>query len=553
MAARDSVLILCGGVPLDPRCEHTLKWPTEEAQQLYFSSRKVAVFQGLSFLRKGSPVKVPIGIEELEKADVCYAYAQNGLDKIRYYFITHKEYVSDGVTKIFLQLDVLQTYQFDWQLPACFVEREHVSDDTPGKHLLDEGLEIGPIKAQRSNDIISLNELAIIFQTSVTLGYGGAGDDTYSIGQDVTPMLMSGVFSGYQLYASPATNNGLAYINSMLQTLDADGKTDGIVSIWMYPKALIDAPWREDGAPVRVKGAMYATINGADPAPSVDLYAPRNKKLLAYPYCYAYVYNNNGQGAIFRYEDFEGRTPVFNMYGNVLNDGVVRLNPQNHRGIANDNESGISLSGFPTCAWTQDMYKIWMAQNANTQALTISQGEHEKTMSNVMGAVGGAQAVMGLLLDMGNGGGNVSQGLSTMYNAYNAHYQAQQKIEGVMAQRKDYQVVPPQSKGVQSPASNIALGLQTFTYSDMSIRREYAERIDAYFDMYGYRVNQVKAPAYTNRPMWNYIKTVGCVVNGGFDAEDRRAIAAIFDNGVTWWMAPEIMYRYDLAAGNVDV
>lgn len=548
MPVRDSVLILCGGVPLDCRYEHTLKWATEEAQQVYFSSRKVAVFQGLSFLRKGSPVKVPVALEELEKADVSYAYAQNGLGKIRYYFITQKEYVSEGVSKIYLQLDVLQTYQFDWTLPACFVEREHVNDDLPGNHLLDEGLELGPMTAHASADFVALNELAIVFQTSVTLGYGSAADDSYSVGQDVLPVIIQGVFSGYNLYACPATNDGLAYINSMFEYLDSNGKTDGIVSIWMYPKNLINAPWREDGAPVRIDSPMMTTMTGASVS-TLDGYAPRNKKLLAYPYCYLYAYNNNGQAGIYHYERFADRTPVFNFYGNVLNDGIVRMNPQNYRGIANDNESGLSLNGFPTCAWTQDMYKIWMAQTANTQALTISQGEHGKTMANIQGAVGAAQTFSGLL----GAPGQVGSGIGTMFNAYQSHYQAQQKIEGVMAQRNDYQVIPPQAKGVQSPGSNITLGLQTFTFSNMCIQREFAERLDAYFDMYGYKVNMVKKPTYTNRPMWNYIKTVGCVVQGDIDAEERRAIASIFDNGVTWWMAPETMYRYDLAAGNIDV
>ena len=53
------------------------------------------------------------------------------------------EYVNDNMTDVYIKLDVFQTYQFDFQYKKCFVEREHVNDDTVGLHTVPENLETG--------------------------------------------------------------------------------------------------------------------------------------------------------------------------------------------------------------------------------------------------------------------------------------------------------------------------------------------------------------------------------------------------------------------------
>ena len=125
------------------------------------------------------------------------------------------------------------------------------------------------------------------------------------------------------------------------------------------------------------------------------------------------------------------------------------------------------------------------------------------------------------------------------------------QARSILAAREDKQVQPPQAKGGQSGSCNVTMGLQNFRVCTKSIRKDQARRLDQFFDMYGYQTNEVKTPELMSRSMWNYVKTVGCVILGGIDADDRRRIGAIFDKGITLWHAPDTMYRYDLAAGNV--
>ena len=77
-----------------------------------------------------------------------------------YAFITSCEMVNPGVTRINFELDVIQTYQFNWNLHQCFIERCHELTDSPGSNILDEGLELGEYII---NDAKQINSMIILF------------------------------------------------------------------------------------------------------------------------------------------------------------------------------------------------------------------------------------------------------------------------------------------------------------------------------------------------------------------------------------------------------
>ena len=78
------------------------------------------------------------------------------------------------------------------------------------------------------------------------------------------------------------------------------------------------------------------------------------------------------------------------------------------------------------------------------------------------------------------------------------------------------------------------------------IRREFAEIIDGYFNMFGYATNRVKQPNRNSRPHWNYVKTKGCVLHGGVPADDMAHICAIYDRGITFWKHGSEVGNYSL-------
>ena len=61
-------------------------------------------------LKKGQTVIVPISYYD-NKLQYCnYCYFVNDENRIEYYFIIEKEYVNEYNTKLYLKLDVFQTY-----------------------------------------------------------------------------------------------------------------------------------------------------------------------------------------------------------------------------------------------------------------------------------------------------------------------------------------------------------------------------------------------------------------------------------------------------------
>lgn len=72
-------------------------------------------------------------------------------------------------------------------------------------------------------------------------------------------------------------------------------------------------------------------------------------------------------------------------------------------------------------------------------------------------------------------------------------------------------------------------------FTRYSIKRQFAERIDKFFDMYGYLTNTLKIPNINNRPHWNYVKTIGANIIANIPELDLLKIRNLFDNGITLW------------------
>ena len=85
-------------------------------------------------------------------------------------------------------------------------------------------------------------------------------------------------------------------------------------------------------------------------------------------------------------------------------------------------------------------------------------------------------------------------------------------------------------------------------FTRYSIKRQFAERIDMYFDMYGYQTNKVKLPNITGRPNWNYVKTHGLNAlqksTANIPQEDFLEFKNLFNNGTTLWHNPATFLDY---------
>ena len=114
-----------------------------------------------------------------------------------------------------------------------------------------------------------------------------------------------------------------------------------------------------------------------------------------------------------------------------------------------------------------------------------------------------------------------------------------------MIAKKQHSLIPPSTRGDLNGGDVItADSKNNFRFYRMSIKSEYASKIDKFFDMFGYATNIVKTPNITGRRNWNYVKTLECNFEGDIPQAYLQKIRSIFNNGITLWHNPQTMLDY---------
>ena len=419
------------------------------------------------------------------------------------------------------------------------MEREHSVTDAYGENTIDEGLDTGDLVPVESAMVDMDDYCTIIMSTIDLVNYykgtiyrtmGGLHDNTYC---------------GVGLYA--ISNAYHVKLQDLLYKMDGDkemgGVTDAVINMWTYPKSLVqlesNEEWESDDEDFnpfkKVLGSSGAMmVRGNRPDTMAGRYVPVNNKLRQYPYSLLYMTNNMGSAATYRYEywhtdgEAEGYDYVFRVTGSVGADAAAKIYPSYYHNIADNYafDDGLTMSGFPTCAWNSDTFKLWLAQNQNQHSLMRSTAGVQVAAGAII-ATGGALATatgFGSLV----GAGTIATGMGMMASGLNSTLQ-------LNAQIKDAAVQPPAARGSQSSSVNIAAKRHCFQIIHKSVDEYHAKRLDDFFTMYGYKTCLVKKPNVDSRPHFNYVKTVASNVRGNICHADLAKINAVFDRGITFW------------------
>lgn len=118
---------------------------------------------------------------------LIYNDIKDGVGMIYYYFITDYEFITTSTTKVYITLDIWNTYQFNHSVMSSFVERCHVPRWTenmlPTNNFEDEGVDTGDmLQIEEPTEICELNK-SVVVVSSVPMGYipsptgGGSNND----------------------------------------------------------------------------------------------------------------------------------------------------------------------------------------------------------------------------------------------------------------------------------------------------------------------------------------------------------------------------------------
>lgn len=142
--APDTDIYLLANVECDKSYDNVKYFATKNAQHSYMSSKIVKSFTNQSYGRvnKGT-FRLFCKADDVYQCN--YLMFQNTAfgNKWFYAFINSIEYVSNNTCEVRFTIDLFQTWFLDCTLGQCFVEREHVTDDSIGAHTLNEDVPTG--------------------------------------------------------------------------------------------------------------------------------------------------------------------------------------------------------------------------------------------------------------------------------------------------------------------------------------------------------------------------------------------------------------------------
>lgn len=533
--APNSTIRILHGIRWNPDYKDTVYWNDENTKETYFISKTKYTLTEQSYQRAGSGViRVQLPIDNLYDCNYIMFRNTSYENKWFYAFILGLTYVNNITTEITYAIDDMTTWFNNVDMNPCFVEREHVNSDAIGEHLEPE-----PISISNMTYRVPLHTDIMNNDYSVILAVADNNQISFS-GFNIARGHVSGLYTGVLFISIDITSaGGITQLNTLLDDIVNNNLTDSVVGLFMYPNSMFDTgvtPHREFYTVPRTY--MYQSLDG---------YVPKNNKLFTYPFNFMEFSDDNGHSYDLRCELFNDSENgfQFEIRGILSCEPKIICFPNNYLNNLNQIAYKITMSDFPQCAFAVDSYKAWVA-NRGKEFLDL---EREQIKTNWIGT--GVNYFSSIPSSVSGGGANAL--LGTASSIANLAVQGQRTLldyERTNIQFEQAYYAPDRVKGSNAGDALAVTRLADFYFKQCCLTAEEAQRADDFLSMYGYAVNRVKIPNINVRQNWNFVKTRNSKVTSkdvnGCPADVVANINKIFNDGVTFWMNPANVGRYDL-------
>lgn len=525
----NSKILLVKNIHIDRQYTNVLSY--SEAQMLELcQANLVAQADNYSFLRTTGTIMAGFTYAQCLQANYIAFQNPDYSNKWFFAWIDDVIYKGDKNTEITFTIDAWSTWFDKWNKKVCFINRQHVNDDTIGLHTIPENLDVGEvIQESITEDLAYGNEY----------GYWIAVASNWTIkdGSDGTEMLESNKgtqYSGITVYDNTVFGTQLFFFNIqsissfkdlvlLLLRTNVDGHIEDVQNIFILPDVAIEqSKLTQHQASVGGQSFSFYTM-GYDLTPekfntvinkitSFSDYTPKNNKCFVYPYNYLFVSNNQGSNNIYKYEDFNTETCVFENQFSIAIGGSGRIVPKNYKGMATNDDEALALGKYPTCAWSSDAFTNWLTQNSVNMAVSL--GLTAGAVATTI-ATGGATApaLAGAVMSVA---GNIGNTIGQFYQAS----------------------LLPNISGGQATGDVIwAYNRNMFSFRQMRVKTEYLKIIDDYFTRFGYAIKSLAMPNITGRQYWNYVE-IGSSEEIGYGEVPAKYMDIINNacrRGVTIW------------------
>lgn len=583
----DTYIRLIKNCPLDNRYEHTIYFPSLYAQELHFKNLPAITLEKQSYQRYANGVlTIQSKIENLYNCNYLMFRNQSFENKWFYAFITKIEYVNNVTCRLYYELDIMQTWFFDYTLEDCFVEREHSKTDIIGENLIHEDVYFGPYTygeqiTPRSDDGLTMKDLSVVIMYNPSLL-----SEISNIIADADEFrykgnFYGGVYNGVNFLVFPSKATSIENLNKIISSIDFTS-FGGFLSAFMIPTMFLPfkkSEYNEYNNHIFFDLPRNTTFDG---------YTPKNNKLFTYPYTCANLTANRSGGNDFAFEYFladeskdelVGSVATFMATGNLCANPASMAYPLYYKNVFFYTEGGVTIPSYPMCTWGSDGMTEWVNNHLLKTLATVG-------VTSALGGVSPATALGGEILgpsvdgysaiDVGSAVGPVmssvgptqsfasnytpninwlKNGITTLNSGIKQGLNTHMGILGAIGMARS-EFDPGNVHG--NVDGDVLMGTEAgreIVARVKHITKHYAKIVDDYFSRFGYATMQIKKPNRNVRPFWTYVKTKGCNITSGYENEngdrtgglpssDLSNICAIYDRGITFWQPYAVIGDY---------
>lgn len=534
--------------------ENTLVFNSKEEQADYFMQQGSYYWgaDNFTFIKDGV-LRVNGNVNDFYKYNYLMYKNTKFTDKWFYAYITNIEYLNEQVTLIYYQLDVIQTWYFDYQIKKSYVDRQHLLNDTYSS--VPDTVATGKLVQIGKWEINYTGSYFVFLTNDVTK------DDTSSL--ETLSFVCGRYTCPCQVVYFPATPDGARDLNNFIQSVSNRGRADRILSCVFIPflnSSMLNMETTEktgtDVGDFTVVNSI--TFNSEQMTLSFtpnSIVGLEYAKMRTMPYSEIRVTDmTTGQYIQLDFAKFnlfsQDNTCKFRLQCTISPNPTIRVIPMNYCGqlFAYDNALVINCNTVMTTINNQ--YANYMMRNGNINNLNKEFAKGERSLatqgaqlSRNQAIVGGGMSALGSLASRDIGGA-IRSGVG-MYNAnqnfnqqkQEINYSAYEKIASISAQEDSAGKMASQMTDISDGAMNRLVYENGLLFTEFSLDNYYKKNVTNFWKMYGYPVHELTEVNHrVPNQNWCYCKVVSPnIVGRGIPQNDLTEIAGLYEKGLTWW------------------
>lgn len=474
-------------------------------QKQYFEGLEGLEFLNCTYQREDDGEYMQLNIN----ADYCelynYVMFQNGnyTNKWFYAFIEKIQYINPNTSRLFLKLDVFQTFMFDYSIGQTFIERE--TPPTDYYNFLDDIPSQGKLK--------TVYEKKFVFKKA----FSQKGKFIVYLNADVTKEKCADLevktcrIGSYTIPCMVCLFDTSDEIANFLFKVGNLGRSDRVQSAFYLPtsEGLQFTTSTNDGGDIgksfKVVESVQITI-GKEYSFDID-YTPEFMKEYSYPYSEIQVIDTiTGQSITLDWCKFNNPKKISFEIRPVFDEiGSYKIIPCGYNGANYSIENALSVEG--KCD-----YPIF----SNSYAKYMKDNKVLNTISKTMAGYGVVSSALSMNLNgVVSNIGNIAQTIAKDSQAKTIGNQVQ-NLNANVFEYLNYE-------------SGFIVRVNTLDYSHL-------EQARSFWKCFGYPVKKVTFPSLSKSRKFNYVKTIDCNINySNIPVEYLNELKKIYDNGVTIW------------------